>query len=221
VRPYETMVIFDAGSDPAAIQAVIERSQELIRSTGGRPGVIDRWGRRPFAYEVRHKREGYYVRIEMTGETVTVDELHRMLSLADEVVRHKVIRLPEKPLRRSPSGGPGSGARGPPGGRPTGAAGPLRPAPHASPSAAPSRLRPRASTRGAAGPSRNPSAPRGSRAPLLGAPAPPPPPSLLPGRFGRRHGRKADRRRGLACPQPQLENPQAWQVRHPSTISML
>ena len=113
MRPYETMVIFDAGSDPAAIQAVIERSQELIRSTGGRPGVIDRWGRRPFAYEVRHKREGYYVRIEMTGETVTVDELHRMLSLADEVVRHKVIRLPEKPLRRSPSGGPGSGARGP------------------------------------------------------------------------------------------------------------
>lgn len=113
MRPYETMVIFDAGSDPAAIQAVIERSQELIRSTGGTPGVIDRWGRRPFAYEVRHKREGYYVRLEMTGEVATVDALHRMLSLADEVIRHKVMRLPEKPLRRAPSGGSGPGARGP------------------------------------------------------------------------------------------------------------
>lgn len=112
MRPYETMVIFDAGADPAAIQALIERSQEVIRATGGTPGVIDRWGRRPFAYEVRHKREGYYVRLEMTGEPATVDELHRMLSLADEVIRHKVIRLPEKPLRRAPSGGAGSGPRG-------------------------------------------------------------------------------------------------------------
>ena len=96
MRPYEVMVIFDAGTEPPAIQAVVDRTLESIRANAGNPGAIDRWGRRPFAYEVNHKREGYYVLIEFTGEPSTVSELDRLLSLADEVIRHKVIRLPEK-----------------------------------------------------------------------------------------------------------------------------
>ena len=67
MRPYEVMVIFDAGADPSAIQGVVDRALETIRSSGGNPGTVDRWGRRPFAYEVKHRREGYYVLIEFTG----------------------------------------------------------------------------------------------------------------------------------------------------------
>jgi small subunit ribosomal protein S6 len=96
MRPYEVMVIFDTGADPSAIQGVVDRVLETIRSSGGNPGAVDRWGRRPFAYEVNHRREGYYVVIELTGVTRTVNDLNRLLSLADEVIRHKVIRLPEK-----------------------------------------------------------------------------------------------------------------------------
>ena len=101
MRPYEVMVIFDAGADPSAIQAVVDRTLETIRSSGGNPGTVDRWGRRPFAYEVDHKREGYYVLIELTGETQTVDDLGRLLTLADEVIRHKVIRLPDQVAGRA------------------------------------------------------------------------------------------------------------------------
>ncbi len=45
---------------------------------------------------MNHKREGYYVVVEFTGEPETVAALDRMLGLADEVVRHKVVRLPER-----------------------------------------------------------------------------------------------------------------------------
>jgi len=107
VRPYEIMIIFDVGAEPQAIQAVVDRVLETIRSTGGNPGAVDRWGKRAFAYEVNHRREGYYVLVEMTAGTETVNELDRMLSLADEVVRHKVIRLPDKVAgRRRPSAAP-------------------------------------------------------------------------------------------------------------------
>ena len=78
------------------IQGVLDRALETIRSAGGHPGAIDRWGRRSFAYEVNHKREGYYVVVEFAGEPETVAALDRMLGLADEVVRHKVVRLPDK-----------------------------------------------------------------------------------------------------------------------------
>ena len=116
MRPYEVMVIFDVGAEPPAIQAVIDRLLETIRASDGAPGHVDRWGRRPFAYEVRHRREGYYVLVELTGEPRTVAEIDRLLRLADEVLRFKVVRLPDRVAARLASGaaGPGRlGARGP------------------------------------------------------------------------------------------------------------
>lgn len=96
MRPYEVMAIFEASTEPTVIQGELDRALEIIRTNGGSPGAIDRWGKRTFAYEVNHKREGYYVVVEFTGEPETVAALDRMLGLADEVVRHKVIRLPDR-----------------------------------------------------------------------------------------------------------------------------
>lgn len=95
VRPYEVMVILDAGLEDDVIRSVIDRTVDLISSRGGTPGRIDRWGKRRFAYEMRHRSEGYYVVIEATAEPAVMAELDRVLFLADEVLRHKVIRLPE------------------------------------------------------------------------------------------------------------------------------
>jgi small subunit ribosomal protein S6 len=96
MRPYEVMIILDAGLEEDAIRAVVDRAAELIRSRGGNPGRVDRWGKRRFAYEVRHRSEGYYARLEAVAEPATMAELERMLHLADEVIRHKVIRLPDR-----------------------------------------------------------------------------------------------------------------------------
>jgi small subunit ribosomal protein S6 len=98
MRPYEVMAIFEASTEPTIIQGVIDRALDVIRSTGGNPGAIDRWGKRAFAYEVNHKREGYYVVIEFSAGVQTVADLDRMMGLADEIVRHKIVRLPETKL---------------------------------------------------------------------------------------------------------------------------
>jgi len=103
MRPYEVMLIFDASLEEETIRAAIDRFAEFIRSRGGNPGRVDRWGKRRFAYELRHRWEGYYVLMEFTAEVELEEELHRMLSLADEVVRHKVIRLPDAALGGKPA----------------------------------------------------------------------------------------------------------------------
>ena len=95
MRPYEVMAIFEATTEPTVIQGVLDQALEVIRSTGGTPGAIDRWGKRTLAYEVNHKREGYNVIVEFTAEPATVAALDRMMGLADEIIRHKVVRLPE------------------------------------------------------------------------------------------------------------------------------
>lgn len=96
MRPYEAMVIFDTGADEALVNAALERGLDALRAKGGNVGRVDRWGRRTFAYELQHKREGYYVVIEFTAEPPAVADMERVFVLADEVLRHKVIRLPDK-----------------------------------------------------------------------------------------------------------------------------
>jgi small subunit ribosomal protein S6 len=95
MRPYEVMIILNASLEEDALRAQIDRAQEIIRTNGGTPNRVDRWGKRRFAYELKHQWEGYYVLLEATAEPVAMSELDRALHLADEVVRHKVIRLPD------------------------------------------------------------------------------------------------------------------------------
>jgi small subunit ribosomal protein S6 len=96
MRPYETMIVFDTAVDAQAIQIALDRVLETIRSNSGTPGTIDRWGKRPLAYEINKRKEGYYVLVEFTGESTTVDELDRILTLSDEVLRFKILRRNER-----------------------------------------------------------------------------------------------------------------------------
>ena len=101
MRPYEIMVILDAGLEEDAIRASVDRATDLISARGGSVGRVDRWGKRRFAYELHHRWEGYYVLIQASAEPPVMAELDRMLHLADEVIRHKVIRLPEVAIRQA------------------------------------------------------------------------------------------------------------------------
>lgn len=96
MRPYEVMVIIDASLDEETIRGNVERWVQLLESKGAERGHVDFWGKRRLAYEVKHRWEGYYVVLQARAEPVAMDELHRVLSLADEVIRHKVLRVPEE-----------------------------------------------------------------------------------------------------------------------------
>ncbi len=82
MRPYETMIIFDLAVDAQAIQAALDRALGVLRTNGGEPGEIDRWGKRTLAYEMKKRREAYYVVVQFTGEPATVAALDRHLALA-------------------------------------------------------------------------------------------------------------------------------------------
>jgi small subunit ribosomal protein S6 len=95
MRPYEVMLILDGTAEDTAVQANIDRVKDVVTAGKGKVGQIERWGRRRFAYELKHKWEGNYTLLELSAEPSTVAELDRVLLLSDDVVRHKIIRLPE------------------------------------------------------------------------------------------------------------------------------
>lgn len=96
MRPYEVMIIFDPTLEDDAVRTEVDRATELIRTRGGEPGRVERWGKRRLAYEIRRHREGSYVVLEAQAEPATMADLDRALTLTDGVLRHKVIHLPDK-----------------------------------------------------------------------------------------------------------------------------
>jgi small subunit ribosomal protein S6 len=109
MRAYELMIIVDADADDAGVKALIARVTELIEAGAGRIAKLDNWGKRRFAYEINKKTEGTYVVLEILTEG-SLDEVERYLRIADDSVRHKVIRLPEKEAARRGLTGAGTPA---------------------------------------------------------------------------------------------------------------
>jgi len=92
MRTYELMMITHGSLDEPAVQANIGRFTKLIDDQGGKIERIDHWGKREFAYEIDHMQEGYYTVIDLQITPAGLAEVERQLRLADEVVRHKVVR---------------------------------------------------------------------------------------------------------------------------------
>ena len=91
-RHYEVMFIIDPRLEDAAIQQAVDRFIGVVAERGGEATKVDHWGRRKFSYEIEHLAEGYYVVADLQAEPAAVAELDRVLRLADELVRHKIVR---------------------------------------------------------------------------------------------------------------------------------
>jgi small subunit ribosomal protein S6 len=91
-RHYEVMLIVDPRLEDSSIQQAVDRYLGIVSDNGGEVTKVDQWGRRKFAYELNHLHEGYYVVAECDAEAKAMDELGRVLRLADELVRHKIVR---------------------------------------------------------------------------------------------------------------------------------
>ncbi len=96
MRAYELMVIFDGDLDDSLAAKASDRVSATAKEQGATIEKNDWWGRRKFAYEINHKVEGYYLVLELVAEDGSfISGLDRALRLADDVVRHKLIRLPD------------------------------------------------------------------------------------------------------------------------------
>lgn len=97
MRAYEMMVIFDADVTDATLNGHLKTLiADTVEANGGTVAKVDHWGKRRFAYRINHKWEGTYVVLEiLLPERKDLSGVDRALRLADDVVRQKIIRLPE------------------------------------------------------------------------------------------------------------------------------
>lgn len=92
MRKYEIMFIVDPEADEETVGRVVERVRSILSEHQGEVASVDTWGRRKLAFEIDRKAEGQYVVVSFQAEPSAVAELDRVLSLADDVMRFKVVR---------------------------------------------------------------------------------------------------------------------------------
>jgi small subunit ribosomal protein S6 len=86
------MLIVDPGADETVLTGVVDRVSAIITGGGGEVKKVDRWGRRRLTFQIDRRTEGQYVVMRFQAEPEAVQQLERALHLADEVIRHKVVK---------------------------------------------------------------------------------------------------------------------------------
>jgi small subunit ribosomal protein S6 len=95
------MVILRGDLDEPVAHAWVKTVTSGIDTAGGSVhGQPAWWGKRRFAYPIEKREEGYYAVFELVAAGGALDELERTLRIADDVVRHKLLRLPDHEAAR-------------------------------------------------------------------------------------------------------------------------
>jgi small subunit ribosomal protein S6 len=101
MRAYELAVILLGDLEDTAAQAWVKTISTNLTANGGTlVGQPEWWGKRRFAYEINKKTDGYYVFFNVLAEGGALNEVERTMRLADDIVRHKLIRLPDREAAR-------------------------------------------------------------------------------------------------------------------------
>ena len=95
MRNYELVFIVHPEVDDEGLAAVIKTVKGLVERNNGQVTQVNQWGLRRLAYPIKKQWEGQYVLMHIDMSPDGVAELERSLGLAEQVIRHLVVRLDE------------------------------------------------------------------------------------------------------------------------------
>lgn len=95
MRRYETITIIDPELSGEQSAPLVERVKELIPQQKGVLFLVDDWGSKKLAYEIKKKNRGHYVRFDYGGDGALVKELERFFKIDDRVLKYMTVLLDE------------------------------------------------------------------------------------------------------------------------------
>jgi small subunit ribosomal protein S6 len=93
MRRYETIFIIDPDLSEEGRTPIFERLKDLFLQHNGLLVVVDEWGARKLAYEIKKKPRGYYVRLDYCGVGILVNEIERFFRIDDRVLKYMTVLL--------------------------------------------------------------------------------------------------------------------------------
>ena len=99
MRVYEVIFIIRPDVPEAEVDSLVEQMQQGVTGAGGEVAKLEKWGKRPLAYQVAGQREGIYVFFEVNGTGDTLRELERRLKVTESVIKMLSVRVDEERTR--------------------------------------------------------------------------------------------------------------------------
>ena len=101
MQGYEIVTIVDPQIADEDVPKTSEKINEFITSRGGSIARVQRWGRRRLAYPLQRHTEAHYLLTTFALEPQHASELEADLVLAQEVLKHMVIRVDEAEFQKA------------------------------------------------------------------------------------------------------------------------
>ena len=98
MRDYELVLVISPDVGDEGFPTTVERVSNFIKERGGQVKDVDQWGRRRLAYPITRFNEGFYAVTHFSIEPTELQALEGNLGLAEDVLRHLVVRQEEAPL---------------------------------------------------------------------------------------------------------------------------
>jgi len=95
-RIYEMVVVLDPQLEDEGREAAIGRIKDFLSARGGEVLSVEHWGVRRLAYEIRKRRQGYYILFFFRADGSIIPEFERNLHMDDAVLRHLIVVSEEK-----------------------------------------------------------------------------------------------------------------------------
>lgn len=93
MRRYETIFIIDPDLSEEERPPIFARLKDLFPQYDGLLVMVDEWGTKKLAYEIKKKARGYYVRLDYYGTGTLVDEIERFFRIDDRVLKYMTVLL--------------------------------------------------------------------------------------------------------------------------------
>jgi small subunit ribosomal protein S6 len=93
MRRYETIFIVDPDLSEEERSPLFERLKPLFPQLDGFLVMVDEWGTKKLAYEIKKKKRGYYVRLDYCGTGPLVSEIERFFRIDDRVLKYMTVLL--------------------------------------------------------------------------------------------------------------------------------
>jgi len=109
MHDYELLLMLDPDAAEERQNEILSRMRELLEGRGAQWLGHEPWGRRRLAYEIDKKTDGVYHLVHFDADPEVLDEVTRILSITDGVMRHLAVRRirgAAPGLRRAPAEAP-------------------------------------------------------------------------------------------------------------------
>ena len=95
MNKYEMLTIFSASLSDEQKEAIVAKYSKLMEKDGGKVETVSSaapWGLKKLTYPINYKTEGYYVYMAFEGDCDLVQEMKRVIGIAENVIRRLITK---------------------------------------------------------------------------------------------------------------------------------